>query len=84
MTIQDVKTEIDKFGRNNITSDSVIEIINGNIELKNAKRFLRNQVSLMDCVFDFSRNFNDSVIESILPCLNSMIETSKTTCLLQR
>lgn len=84
MTTQDVKTAIDNFGRNNMNADTVIEVKNGNIELKNTSNFLANQVSLMDCVFDFSRNFNDTVIEGLLSGLNSMIETSKTTCLLEQ
>lgn len=77
MTNQDVKAAIDNFGRNNFCSDTVIEIKNGKIELKNVDNFLANQVSLIDCVFDFSRNFNDTVIDSILSGLNSMIKTSK-------
>lgn len=44
---------------------------------------MANQVSLMDCVFDFSRNFNDTAIEALLPELNSMIETSKTHDILE-
>ena len=83
MNVQDVKIAIDNFGRNNWCSDTVIEIKNGKIELKNVNKMLVNQISLMDCVFDFSRNFNDTVIESILPELNSLIETSKTCDLLE-
>lgn len=80
MTTQDVKIAIDNFGRNNWNTDTVIQVKNGGIELKNTSDFLANQVSLMECVFDFSRNFNDTAIEALLPCLNSMIETSKTHC----
>ena len=84
MTTQDVKKAIDNFGRNNMNGDTVIEVKNGSIELKNTNNFLANQVSLMDCVFDFSRGFNETTIESLLSGLNSMIETSKTTCLLEQ
>ena len=83
MTTQEVKKAIDNFGRNNLCADTVIEIKNGKIELKNTDNFTANQVSLMDCIFDFSRNFNDTAIEAILPELNSMIETSKTTDILR-
>ncbi len=83
MTTQDVKAAIDNFGRNNWNDSTVIEIANGNTEVKNTNKFMANQVSLMDCVFDFSRNFNDTAIEALLPCLNSMIETNKTHCHLE-
>jgi len=78
MTTQEIKTAIDTFGRNNITSNSVIELKNGQFEIKNTHHFQANQVSLMDCVFDFSRDFNNEEIESILPEINSLIETSKS------
>jgi hypothetical protein len=81
ITAQDVKNAIDGFGRNNWDDSAVIEVKNGNIEVKNANSFMANHVSLMDCVFSFSRNFNDAAIESLLPCLNAMVERSKTHCL---
>lgn len=77
MNIEDIKTAIDDFGRNNMCSDTVIEIKKGEIELKNVQSFDPSQICLMDCVFDFSRNFNDTAIGAILPELNSLIETSK-------
>jgi hypothetical protein len=83
MKLQDLKAAIDTFGRNNCGADTVIEVKNGEIELKNTDNFMANQVSLMDCVFDFSRNFNDTAIEALLPELNSMIETSKTQGILE-
>jgi len=83
MNIQDVKQSIDKFGRGNITEETVIEVKEGRIKLRNKDEFLANQVSLMDCVFEFSRNFNDSIMENLLPVLNIMIERSKTDCLLE-
>jgi len=83
MNTQDVKTAIDNFGRDNWNSNTVIEIKNGKIEVKNTDNFMANQVSLMDCVFNFSRNFNDTAIEAILAELNSMIETSKTHDILE-
>lgn len=83
MTVQDVKLAIDKFGRNNCNPSTVIEVKNGEIELKNTENFMANHISLMDCVFDFSRNFNNTAIEALLPELNSMIKTSKTHDILE-
>ena len=78
MNLQDVKNLINEFGRNDICDDSVIEITNDNTVIKNVDNFNPNHISLMDVVFDFSRNFNDNVINSFLTELNVLIELSKT------
>ena len=76
MNLQDVKTAIDKYGRNNFSDATVIEIKEGKIEVKQSENLLHNQLSLIGCVFDFSRDFNDSQIESLLPELNILINIS--------
>lgn len=75
MKAKDLKKIIEDYGRNNITGDSVLIIEDGKVRIgSNPKSVLKeNEVSLNEVIFDFSRNFNERVIESILPEINILL-----------
>jgi hypothetical protein len=82
MILQEFKDTVDRHGRNEITSDSVMVVENGSVTIINTDDFVLNSVSINEVVWNFSRNFNDTAIETLLPCLNRMIEQSKRVDLL--
>ncbi len=85
MDAQEFKNKITEFGLNNINSESVVVVESGDITLgSNSKSVLEpNEICIGETIWEFSRNFNDTAIECLLPQLNRMIELSKIENLLE-
>lgn len=80
LTTQDVIELINNYGIHNVTYSTVIEIVNGGIEIKEDDDLKLNQESLCACVhLDYLDNcINEDGIESILSYVNAMLHRSKT------